>query len=224
MASQLNAYRLTSGGTPARMAILRRLASGNAHYRITPAGSGDWKSARRYTLNDYESAFALLSPGKQSDGSPIWYSHGGPEFRGERDAHTIVTSLPRGWYTDTEASETAIGIVARLSHGRFLTGYRWTSNGERVYFPEVYTDERDAAYTADGHAEAFAQSAREDSERFNAMQDAEGHVEAVENDVRMAIQARNVSPRHREHARDRIEELRAARRDLEATTEAYERG
>ena len=213
MNSHIDAYRLTPGGAPARMAILRK--------RLP---SGDWKSARHYTLKGYASAFATLSPGKQSDGSPIWYSHGGPEFRGERDADDIIGLRHTGWFTDTECSETAVGIVARLPHGRFLAGYRWTSNGERVYFPEVFDDEREAALAADSHAEAFAEDAREDSERFNAMQDALAHVEEVADDVAMAFQARNVSPRHREYARDRIEELRAARRDLETATEAYEKG
>ena len=212
MNSHINAYRLTSGGAPARLAILRN--------RLP---SGDWKSARDFHLNDYESAFATLSPGKQ-DGAPVWYSHGGPEFRGERDADEVIRLRHTGWFTDTEGSETATGIVARLPHGRFISGYRWTSNGERVYFPEVFTDEDEAARAADSHAESFAEDAREDSERFDAMKDAEGHVEEVESDVRMAFEARNVSPRHREHARDRIEELRAARRDLEAATKAYERG
>ena len=213
MNSHIDAYRLTSGGAPARMAILRK--------RLP---SGDWKSARNYRLNTYASAFALLSPGKQSDGSPIWYSHGGPEFRGERDAHDIVNLRHKGWFTDTECSETAVGIVARLPHGRFLAGYRWTSNGERVYFPEVFTDEDEAARAADSYAEAFAEDAREDSERFNAMQEAADEITHVEALLRKRLPGRNATDTLRDEVRSLIEELRAARRDLETATEAYERG
>lgn len=209
--THLNAYRLTSGGAPARLAILRK--------RLP---SGDWKSARDYRIDTYACAFALLSPGKEGD-SPIWYSHAGGEFRGERDAHDVTSLQHTGWFTDTEGSERAVGIVARLPHGRFLAGYRWTLNDEWVYFPEVFTDEAEAARAADSRAESFAEDAREDSERFDAMQDATDEVEHVEALLRKRIPGRNVSSALRDEVRDLIEELRASRRDLENATAAYER-
>lgn len=156
--------------------------------------------------------------------TPIWSTHNGPEFRDERDAHDVIRLRHTGWFTDIHCDESAVGIVARLTHGRFIAGYRWMMNGERVYFPEVFTDEEEAARMADSHAEAFADLSREDSERFDAMCRAEGHVEAVERDVDMAYQARNVSAKHRAHCIDRIEELRAARADLAEATAAYEKG
>lgn len=156
--------------------------------------------------------------------TPIWSTHNGPEFRDERDAHDILNPRHTGRYPDIHGDESAIGIVARLTHGRFIAGYHWMMNGERVYFPEVFTDENDAARAADGHAEHFAESAREDSERFDAMCRAESHAESVADDVLMAYQARNVSAKHRAHCIDRIEELRAARADLADATSAYERG
>lgn len=54
------------------------------------------------------------------------------------------------------------GIVGRLTHGRLIAGYWWGDNGERVYFPEVYSDMADAVKAAEGHARVFAESAQED--------------------------------------------------------------
>ena len=218
----IQAYQLRKGGTPARLAILRAIAADsvnnfNPHTRLAP---GDWRGARSWTMGDYMGAYCY----GLWRGSDTWYTHGGEQFRNERDAGDIVSRLPSGWYTDADCDETAVGIVACLPHGRFIAGYRWTSNDERVYFPEIFTDENDAATRADSHAEKFAESSREDSERFNAMQEAESHAEAVEEDVENAIKARNSSDYWREHCRERIEELRQARADLAELTEAYNRG
>lgn len=189
------------------------------------AGGRDWKRARAYSHGSYAAAHGLLSQGSEGPGRPIWYTHGGSEFRNERQAREIVSRLPLGWYTDVDACDTATGIVAGLSHGRYIAGYLWTSNGERVYFPRVYDDERDAAYAADSHAEQFADSAREDSERFNAMQLAEFDVENKTLELQKAI-----ALRHRakfggfDRVRDAIETLHQAREALRETTAAYERG
>jgi hypothetical protein len=228
--TRIQAYQLRAGGSRARLAILRMIAADsvnnfNPHTRLHPT---DWRKARAYTLKSYEAAHGMLDQGFNGDGlskTPIWYSNNGAEFRNERDSHTIVRSLPRGWYTDTDCGETAIGIVSRLTHGRFIAGYRWTSNDERVYFPEVFTDEDDAARAADGHAECFAESAREDSERQEAMCLAELDVEEKTLELQKAF-----ALRHRakfggfDRVRDAIEELRQARETLRDATAAYERG
>ncbi|WP_325341579.1 hypothetical protein [Xylophilus sp.] len=153
---------------------------------------------------------------------PVWVTHDGPAFDRERYADEVVNLRHTGWFTDNHCNGKARGIVVALPHGRFLAGYHWDDNGERCYFGDLYDDEDDATRAADSLAERFAEDARADSERFDAMQDAEGHCEAVASDVDMAYQARNVSARHREHARGRIEELRAARRDFEEARAAYE--
>ena len=69
-----------------------------------------------------------------------------------------------GWYTDSYQDETAVGIIASLPHGRFIAGYRWTSNDERVYFGEVFANEDDAARMADEHARVFAENCRDSEE------------------------------------------------------------
>ena len=222
----IQAYQLRNGGTPARMAILRMIAANSVSNRnpATRLQPGDWRGARRYTLKSYAAAYC--SGINQCAGS--WYSHGGEQFRNERDAGDVCATVRHnsggGWYTDAYCDETARGIVARIPHGRFIAGYRWSCNNERVYFKEVFTDENDAARMADEHARIFAESAREDSERFDAMCEAEHDTEEKEQKFKLAFMARHVSADHAELARDALDELRSARDVLASATANYERG
>ena len=222
----IQAYQLRAVGTRARMAILRMIAADSVNNRneSTRLQPGDWRGARRYTLKSYTSAYG--SGINQGAGS--WYSHGGEQFRNERDAGDVCATVRHnsggGWYTDAYHHEAARGIVARLSHNRFIAGYRWTSNDARVYFSEVFTDEKDAARMADEHARIFAESAREDSERFDAMQDAERETEEKEREFKLAFMARHVSAEHAGRARDALAELRSARDVLASATADYEKG
>ena len=217
----IQAYQLRKGGTPARMAILRMIAADSANNlnpstRLQP---NDWRAARHYTLCKYAAAYcAGINQGSQN-----WYSHAGEHFRNEKDANDCAGGLDhRGWYTDSEGYDKAVGIVASLTHGRFIAGYRWTSNSERVYFDGVYTDESEAARMANEYARVFADSAREDSARYEAMRAAEDTVEEKRKVARLAIMARNVSLEHREMAREAIDGLRAALEFLNETAAAYE--
>lgn len=209
-----------------RLAMMREAFATHAkRYPHCPehAKPADWRAVRGWRLNSWEWAFGTLDQGRNDD-SPVWYCHTGSYFRGERDADDIVSSLPSGWYTDTECSDTAIGIVGRLPHGRFVAGYRWTSNDERVYYPEVFDDEREAARRADSHAERFAESSREDSERFDAMQDAETDAEHAEREFRRSFALRHHPAGGMDEAREALQALREARETLQETTQAYERG
>ena len=221
--TRIQAYQLRKGGTPARMAILRMIAADSVNNRneSTRLQPGDWRGARRYTLKSYVDAFCSGI----HQGVGHWYTCEGEQFRNERDAHDCGGGPDHtGWFCDVDCYEKAIGIVASLSHNRFIAGYRWTSNDERVYFEEVFTDENDAAKMADEHARIFAESAREDSERFNAMQEAEIEAEEKEQEFKLAFMARHVSADHAELARDAREELRSARDALASATADYERG
>jgi hypothetical protein len=225
--TRIQAYQLRKGGAPARLAILKMIAvdsvnNSNEHTRLTP---GDWKGARNYTLESYASAFRHeLDQGLQ-DGEPVWYSHGGEQFRGERFADECEGGPDHtGWYTDGDCSESSRGIVGRLNHGRFIAGYHWYSNDERVYFPQVFYSERDAARASDSHAERFADYAREYSERFDAMRDAETARDDARHDFLYAWKARHVSEDHRETAREAIETLREAIETLKDATADYENG
>ena len=159
----IQAYQLRKGGTPTRMAILRLIAAASVNNRneSTRLQAGDWRGARDWTLRSYAAAYCS---GINQGGAGQWYSHGGEQFRNERDASEVVRLGHDGWFTDSYQDETAIGIVASLPHGRFIAGYRWTSNDERVYFDDVFTDEIEAARMADKHSKVFSENCRDGEE------------------------------------------------------------
>jgi hypothetical protein len=203
---------------PKRLAMMRAAFDGHAaKYPHCPehVKPKSWRDIRGWSLGSYEAAFCTLSSGAAGE----WYSHAGPEFRNERDAGDIVKRLG-GHYTDVDCHETAVGIVARLTHGRFIAGYRWASNGERVYFSDVFTNEDDAARTADEHARIFAESARDDDERFNDMQNADDALETL----RGVWALRRTGRRDSDDVREAIEALRNARETLKQATAVYENG
>ena len=210
---------------PVRLAMLREAFAGHAKkYPHCPehAKPKSWRDIRGTNFKNVSAYCGALSQG--FNGTPVWYAHTGEQFRDERFCDDVARIGHTGWFTDTDGSEKARGVVARLTHGRFIAGYHWSSNDERVYFPEVYDDETEAARAADSHAESFAESAREDSERFNAMQDAENETEEKEREFKLAYMARHVSAAHTELAREALEELRSARDVLASATADYERG
>lgn len=216
----IRGYQLRPGGARARLAVFRAIAADSVNNRneSTRLRPDDWRAARNYSMGSYAAAYCHgLDAGKQGN-TPTWYCHTGENFRGEKDAEG-------GWYTDGEGFDSAIGIIARLTHGRFLAGYRWTSNNERVYFPDIFTDESDAVRMADEHARVFAESAREDSERFNAMclaeLDAEEKLLEVQKSFALRHRAKFGGP---DRVREAIEALRKARETLADATRAYERG
>lgn len=200
----------------------RRLAMMKKEYQEFPTrypncppkyAQTSWKDARGYTHKNWQWAFATLSPGIQ-DGQPIWYTHQGEEFKREKDAHVVRPSLESGWYTDTDNSETAVGIVVYLSRGKLLAGYRWTANDERVYLSEIYTDPYEAAYAANRAAEKFAEETREDAERYDAMMKAEIDVQDADKELRDTWALRRMGRRTTEDVRDAIEALRTARAEF----------
>ena len=162
----IQAYQLRKGGTPARMAVLRMVAADSVNNRneSTQLQAGDWRGARNWTMKNYAAAYCSgINQGFDGE-SPVWYSHGGEQFRNERDACKVLRMRHTGWYTDSQQDDTAVGIVASLTHGRYIAGYRWTSNDERVYFGDVFTNEDDAARMADEHARVFAENCRDSEE------------------------------------------------------------
>ena len=182
-----------------------------------------------YTFASAANAYAHLSAGFNGEGRHrvrVWYTHTGEYFRNERDAKDYLPLHSRhqglhGWYTDTDCRDTAVGIVAALPHSRFLAGYRWTSNGERVWFDTVHDDAKDAALTANEHARVFAEHAREDDERSRAANDLQYEIEEGARRVAELFALRHRNGRCFEHVRDELaralESLRAKRHTL--TTE-----
>lgn len=213
-----------------RLAMMRAAFDGHAKkYPQCPehAKPKSWRDIRGATFKNLSAYCGALSQG--FDGTdkyktPVWYSHTGEQFRNERFCDDVARVDHTGWHTDIDGDEKARGIVGNLPHGRFIAGYHWSSNDERVYFPEVYDDETEAAHAADSHAEQSAESAREDSERFDAMRDAERETEEKERGFKLAFMARHVSADHAERARDALAELRSARDVLASAAADYERG
>lgn len=218
---------------PRRLAMMRAaFAQHSTRYPHCPeyAKPTDWRKVRAWGLHSYESAFGLASFGT-NDGQPVITSFDADSLpvRNVRFADKVYSGIRHmGWFADDHQCRGIIrGIVASLPHGRFLSGYHWSDNGEYVLFIGpgcIFDDESKAARDADREAERYADICREDNARFDAMQDAEWHADAVAADVRHAFQARNVSPWHRDNCRERISELQIARKALAEKTEAYERG
>lgn len=212
---------------PKRLAMMR--AAFERHpiqYPHCPehAKPADWRAVRHWGLHSYAGAFGLASIGANTLYS---FDRTSLPVRDIRYSDEVYSRIQhKGWYADDDGSQGVIrGIVASLPHGRYLSGYHWSDNDEYVIFiGRSFDDENEAARDADREAERYAETCRDSNERFHAMQDAEGHAEAVADDVRHAFEARNVNAWHREYCRDRIGELRAARADLKSATEAYERG
>ena len=213
-----------------RLAMLRAAFAGHAKkYPHCPehAKPKSWRDIRRATYKNVGAYCGALSQGFNGTDkykTPVWYSHTGEQFRNERFCDDVARIGHTGWYTDTDGLGQARGIVGNLTHNRYIAGYHWSSNGERVYFPEVYGDETEAARAADSHAEAFAESACEDRERFNAMCAAESEAEEKEREFKLAFMARHVSAEHAERAREALAELRVARDALASVTAEYEKG
>lgn len=212
---------LMRGGAYHRLFVLKQMAHQNGK---------TWRECRSYGFHNWASAFAHFSQGA-NDGTPVWVTHTGEYFRDERFAHEVADIRHNGWYTrhDSETfkdgSGLARGIVARLTHGRFIAGYWWGDNGERVWFDAIYTDERDAARAADSHAEEWAEICRDDSERFDAMQMAEFDVEEKTTELQESIALRHISKfGGRNRVRRQIDDLRQARQELKEKTQDYENG
>ena len=185
------------------------------------------------TLRKYAKSPEELYIGK-NDGEPVFYYFG--DLLPFAWADGVCRDIRHtGWFTNADGETfdgygKARGSVIQLPTspgfhcGRFLAGYWCGDNDESVIWPELYKDETEAARAADSHAEAFAESAREDSERFDAMQDAERETEEKEQEFNLAFMARRVSAEHTELAREALEELRSARAVLASATADYERG
>lgn len=156
------------------MALKKRLEILRADCR-----EGDTWRTRRHcnfinveTYTGYGLFQSINSAGK------VWLSFAPDHFRDERDAHNVIRLDYTGWYSDMEQDDLYIGIIARLSHGRYIAGYRWTCNDERVYFNQIFTDKTDAARMADAHAEQIAELSREDAEKWNAAQKLESDIDS----------------------------------------------
>ncbi len=228
---------------PKRLAMMRTdFASHAARYSHRPEDRkpDSWRKVRTWGLHNYSAAFGMCDIGPDALYSfdkksiPVRSVINAHEVDGVRMNHT-------GYCADSNGDHGLIvPIVARLPHGRFLSGYHWTDNGEYVLFTShVFDDAVKAARDADREADKHAEEMRDDNDRFNAMSNAEQLVEAKESDLRdawidyKAAQIAYLQDRKRfagqlDKAREWVSEvivdLRASRREFEEAKQAYERG
>lgn len=210
-----------SVSAPVRLARMRRAFAEHASkYPHCPehAKPKSWCDIRGTTYKGLRAYVCDLSQGSNG-GTPIWCCHTGPQFRGEKLSSDVLGRFKdTDWYTDIDGRETARGIVARLPHGRCIAGYEWTSNGERVYFPEIFDDIEDAARMGAEHARVFAESAFEDSQQYDAARTLENEIDDAFHRLRECL-----ALRHRAcmgYVRDEIRELISGikkRREILAT-------
>lgn len=184
----------------------------------------DWRTARAWTFANGAAAYGVLSGGLiESDCGPlgpkraIWYTHTGPQFRDEKFCDEVdgANIDHTGWFTRDDQSAKMRGLVARLSHGRYLAGYYSSDNGERVYLDRIYTDAEEAASDADSEAERVAEDEREYNERWQAANDMRDDITRRLSRVSELFTLRN-HPRHRDTARDELADLAAIVRKIRA--------
>ena len=193
-------------GAAQRLGFLRNAAK--RHNEKFPSGSAaTWRAVRYATLTHPGG----LNPGLNGN-TPVWYSDTGAAFRREFYARECGA----GWYTDIGCTMKARGIVVHLPHGKFIAGYEWDANDERVYFPELFDDETEAARAADGHAESFAEDCREHDEKFHEAQNLQDVAEDIAQQLAEKLALRNNPrfPSAREDARELLTELRDLRQRL----------
>lgn len=211
---------------PRRLALLRAdFAKHSEKYPHCPehAKPASWRNLRGTTHKGLSAYVGNLAQGSNGD-TPIWYCHSGPFFNREYFADEFIGNHGRpliehtGWYADRDGSRTIRGLVVRLAHGRFLAGYYSKDNGERVYYQDVYDDERTAVYAADRHAERMAEDEREHDERYHAVRELEYESAEKLDRLRECLALRNnpCFARLRDEAADLIERIREIRETLKS--------
>lgn len=242
---------------PKRLAMMRADFAGHAaRYPHCPEHMKplSWRNVRGSTLKTFGGYFGTASHGfnpgpRKGERMPVLTSFDAASLpvRDVRFADEVESARieHQGWFADSEGyGDRGVirGIVARLPHGRFLSGYHWSDNGEYVLFigpGQVFDDESSAARDADHEAERYAEMCRDGDARFRAMSDAESLVESKTSDLRDAWGEYRAAwcayltdpKRHaraavkaRDWVRELVSDLRASRRELDDAREAYERG
>jgi hypothetical protein len=226
---------ILNSGSPARLAKLRREA--------TRLGNGKtWRNARYSRFSDpYPDACHGWNE-RRGRRVPIIFAFDRLDLpvRGIQYSDEITRIDHRGWYASDDGSRGVVrGFVASLPHGRYLPGYHCTDNDEFVIFTgSVFDDAKECARDADTEAEWYAETLRDDDERFRRMVDAESMIESRESDIRAAWEDYRAAwsgfledPRHataarraREWVRELLQNLRDDRREYADARAAYERG
>lgn len=191
----MNDYLNMRIGTRGRLVILKRMAEKiNVEMRrVCPENDYTWRDVRRSGFHNSRENPGELSSGFNGKKS-FWYCHTGPAFPRERfadeceSAHSIDH---QGWYTDDERDNAIRGLVVALPHGRFLAGYYMSDNGERGYYPDLYDDERTAAYAADSLAQNLAEEEHAYNVRLSEARELENERDEKTQRLRECLTLRN---------------------------------
>lgn len=226
------------GGSVPRLQALRRKAAASKH-------NPDWRAHRYSTLDSTDSNVMGWNEDRRGKREPVYYGFNlnTAPVRSWEYADNICKRFPRGFFADFHCiGDRGIvrGVVFSLPHGRFLPGYHWTDNDEFViYVNQSHDDEEQCAHEASGYADTYAESLRDDDERFQAMTEAETACDDKESEFRKAwadyraiVAAAMHSParfatlasERREEIREIVESLRVMREELKTRTTAYENG
>lgn len=219
-------YLNLNTGAPRRLAILKRAAEklNAGHNRRKATDNPEpytWRDVRYGTFKSRCTGLGQGFNGKRA----IWYTHADDQytFARERYADEITRINHTGWFTDCDGCATARGLVVALPHGRFLVGYHWSDNGERVYFSDIYDCEDDAARAADSEAERFAEKCRDDDYQYNQARELEEENEENLTRLRecLALRNRECFAHLRKEARQLIASIKEARETLRTQYAAY---
>jgi hypothetical protein len=138
------------------------------------------------------------------------------EIEGARIRHT-------GWFCDADQGEKIRGVVVRLSHGRYLSGWTMGVGMCASINGELFADIIEAARDADASAEQAAEAERDYQDRWRAAQEARDTVDDVACAVldacvnlRNTLEVRHVSGYWRKQAKRAVQAVRNARDALDA--------
>ena len=203
-------YPPLSIGAARRLALFKAEAANPNRRWVRPMTWRDVRFADLTSPTGWTSCTELDEPTAYiADGQAAHYFR---RIRGEHHG-----SRSGGYYTDLDCCDVAKPIVAHLSHGRFLAGYEWTSNGETVVLLQSFAAEADAFRCADAMAEQFADQARSDSEKYLEAQKLSDAIDDLMTELCELFALRN-HPRFR-YARERasglIGRIRSKREEME---------
>lgn len=169
--SRLAYWKKRAAGNAPEYRDWRKTAKGSIGYMVRPDGFGTGYNGEGHHRQTVYVAFSAQLK--------------------EQDAHEVARTNHTGWFTDVHHYDTAIGIIAKLPHNRWLAGYRLTMNDERVYFADIHDSAEDAARAADSHAETIADAEREYSHKFQEAQDLQSEVEELKQRAARCFALRN---------------------------------
>lgn len=202
--------------TPAeRLALFRELAASSS--------GQNWRS---YRENMHAPESRPLWPGfntrnadtKHETRRPVMVTHSGEQFRREQwaDEAEGVRIDHGGWYSDADCSRTLRAFVFPLSHGRWACGYADSDSGERVYYPCVFDEVRDAASFADSEAQYYAEAEKEHCERWQAARELADDIAEKKETCRRLFALRHVLGFEdcRDELRDELDAIREKQNEL----------